>query len=77
MRSREKNLDMTTGSIWRNMVAFAVPVFLGQLFQQLYNTADSIITPASSHRRTRRLVWVLVGSIVCIAACLHILLRIL
>ena len=25
------------------MVAFAVPVFLGQLFQQLYNTADSII----------------------------------
>lgn len=38
-----KNLDMTTGSIWRNMVAFAVPVFLGQLFQQLYNTADSII----------------------------------
>lgn len=38
-----KNLDMTTGSIWRNMVAFAMPVFLGQLFQQLYNTADSII----------------------------------
>ena len=34
---------MTTGSIWYNMVAFAVPVFLGQLFQQLYNTADSII----------------------------------
>ena len=25
------------------MVAFAVPEFLGQLFQQLYNTADSII----------------------------------
>ena len=43
MRRRENNLDMTTGSIWRNMVAFAVPVFLGQLFQQLYNTADSII----------------------------------
>ena len=41
------------------------------------NTAASSTTPASSHRRTRRLVWVLVGSIVCIAACLHILLRIL
>lgn len=38
-----KNIDMTQGSIWRNMVAFAVPVFLGQLFQQLYNTADSVI----------------------------------
>lgn len=42
-KNRENHLDMTTGSIWRNMVAFAVPVFLGQLFQQLYNTADSII----------------------------------
>ena len=43
MAGKDKSLDMTTGSIWRNMVAFAVPVFLGQLFQQLYNTADSII----------------------------------
>ena len=34
---------MTTGSIWKHMLAFAVPVFLGQLFQQLYNTADSVI----------------------------------
>lgn len=34
---------MTTGSIWRNMLYFAIPVFLGQLFQQLYNTVDSII----------------------------------
>ena len=43
MKGKDKNLDMTSGSIWGNMVAFAVPVFLGQLFQQLYNTADSII----------------------------------
>lgn len=43
MKSKSSNPDMTTGSIWRKMVAFAVPVFLGQLFQQLYNTADSII----------------------------------
>ncbi len=42
-QKQNKNLDMTTGSIWRHMVAFAVPVFLGQLFQQLYNTADSVI----------------------------------
>lgn len=43
LKARDKNIDMTTGSIWRHMAAFAVPVFLGQLFQQLYNTADSMI----------------------------------
>ena len=41
--SKDSHLDMTGGSIWRNMVAFAVPVFLGQLFQQLYNIADSFV----------------------------------
>ena len=34
---------MTSGSIWKCMVSFAIPVFIGHLFQQLYNTADSII----------------------------------
>lgn len=34
---------MTEGSIWRRLVAFAIPLFLGNLFQQLYNTADSLI----------------------------------
>lgn len=34
---------MTTGSVRRVMVTFAMPVFLSQLFQQLYNTADSLI----------------------------------
>ncbi len=43
MNAISKNQDMTTGSIWKHMIAFAVPVFLGQLFQQLYNTADSVI----------------------------------
>ena len=39
----EKNLDMTKGPIAGSLVRFAIPIFLGQLFQQLYNTADSII----------------------------------
>ena len=43
MNGGSQNLDMTRGSIWKCMVSFAVPVFLGQLFQQLYNTADSVI----------------------------------
>lgn len=34
---------MTEGSIWRRIIAFAVPLFWGNLFQQLYNTADSLI----------------------------------
>ena len=35
--------DMTHGVPWRLIAGFAIPVFLSQLFQQLYNTADSII----------------------------------
>ena len=34
---------MTEGSISRKLIAFAIPLFLGNLFQQLYNTADSLI----------------------------------
>ena len=36
-------LDMTKGSPWRLIVKFAIPVFLSQVFQQLYNTADTLI----------------------------------
>ena len=34
---------MTSGTIWKRMVFFAFPLFLGNLFQQLYNTVDSLI----------------------------------
>ncbi len=34
---------MTEGSIGKRIVAFAFPLFWGNLFQQLYNTADSLI----------------------------------
>ena len=34
---------MTEGPIARQLIAFAVPLLLGNLFQQLYNTADSLI----------------------------------
>ena len=37
-----KNL-MTEGTIWKKIIFFALPLFLGNLFQQLYNTADSLI----------------------------------
>lgn len=34
---------LTEGPIWKKIVTFAIPLFLGNLFQQLYNTADSLI----------------------------------
>lgn len=35
--------DMTTGPIWRKLLLFFVPTWFGVVFQQLYNTADTII----------------------------------
>jgi putative MATE family efflux protein len=34
---------MTSGSIQGNILSFAVPIFIGNLFQQLYNTTDSLV----------------------------------
>lgn len=36
-------MDMTSGSIIRLLIAFSVPLLLGNLFQQLYNTVDSLV----------------------------------
>ena len=35
--------DMTIGSPWKRIMEFSIPLLLGNLAQQLYNTADSII----------------------------------
>ena len=40
---KKANVNMTEGVIWKQLLYFAVPLILGDLFQQLYNTADSII----------------------------------
>lgn len=42
-RGATRMVNMTEGSIWRHMVNFAIPVLLGNLFQQFYNTFDSIV----------------------------------
>ena len=34
---------MTEGPIAKQLISFAVPLLLGNLFQQLYNTADALI----------------------------------
>lgn len=43
MEQVQKTTLLTEGPIWKRMTAFAFPLFLGNLFQQLYNTADSLI----------------------------------
>ena len=35
--------DMTLGSPWKRILEFSVPMLLGNIAQQLYNTADSVI----------------------------------
>ena len=36
-------MDMTTGSIWKLLLSFSIPLLIGNLFQQLYNTVDSLV----------------------------------
>ena len=35
--------DMTEGTPWKRIVEFAIPMLIGNVAQQFYNTADSII----------------------------------
>ena len=35
--------DMTTGSPWKRIVIFTIPMLIGNIAQQLYNTVDSIV----------------------------------
>ena len=35
--------DMTIGSPWKRIMEFSIPMLLGNIAQQLYNTADSVI----------------------------------
>ena len=37
----KKQVDMTEGSIIRHLILFAFPLFIGNIFQQLYNTVDT------------------------------------
>lgn len=40
---RKTSSIMTEGVIWRQLIAFSIPLLIGNLFQQLYNTVDSIV----------------------------------
>ena len=41
MPHRKKDVDMTEGNIIRHIISFALPLLIGNIFQQLYNTVDT------------------------------------
>lgn len=42
-QGKTKTMDMTNGSIAKLLISFAIPLLMGNLFQQLYNTVDSLV----------------------------------
>lgn len=40
---KKQQVSMTEGVIWKQILAFSLPLLIGNLFQQLYNTVDSIV----------------------------------
>ena len=43
VKSAKKTRDMTTGTIWKHIVMFAIPLLIGNFFQQFYNAVDSVV----------------------------------
>ena len=43
LRSLFAAKDMTNGHPWQRIMEFSIPMLLGNLAQQLYNTADTVI----------------------------------
>lgn len=41
--AKSNTMDMTEGSIIKLLVAFSIPLLMGNIFQQLYNTVDSLV----------------------------------
>lgn len=38
---KKRDVDMTQGNITRHIIMFAIPLLIGNLFQQMYNTVDT------------------------------------
>ena len=41
VKQKKLDIDMTKGSITRHLIAFSLPLLLGNIFQQLYNMVDT------------------------------------
>lgn len=40
---KRKKIDMTQGSIMKNVLLFAIPIIIGNVLQQLYTTVDALV----------------------------------
>lgn len=43
MAGGQREINMTQGTIWKQIVLFSIPLLIGNLFQMLYNTVDSVV----------------------------------
>ena len=43
MHHKTKNIDMLTGSLYKNILLFTIPIALSSMLQQLFNAADTAI----------------------------------
>lgn len=43
IKSLNENVNMTEGNTVKLLIAFSIPMLIGNLFQQLYNLVDSIV----------------------------------
>ena len=43
MNEKEKVNQITEGVIWKQLLLFFFPIVFGTFFQQIYNTADTIV----------------------------------
>lgn len=42
-QTKKQEVLMTEGNIWKQIIFFSIPLIIGNVFQQLYNTVDSIV----------------------------------
>ena len=63
-----RSYSLTEGSIWKSILLFAMPILLGNLFQQFYNTFDSWVvgrflgeTALAAVSSSSHLIFLLVG----------------
>jgi putative MATE family efflux protein len=42
-KSKKKNINLTEGTTWKIILAFAIPIIIGNLLQEFYNVMDTMI----------------------------------
>ena len=43
MRGKARTVNLIEGSIWKGLILFSLPLMASNLFQQFYNTMDSLV----------------------------------